>query len=117
MSETTIVGNIGQDPELRFTQSGKAICTLSVAVNRKKGEEYVSHWFDVTCWNELAENVAESLTKGMRVLVSGRLEQQTWEDKNGGGKRSKVIIIADEIAPSLRWATASVTKTEQEQQQ
>lgn len=87
------------------------MCAFSVAENRKRGEEEHTSFFDVTCWYELAENVAESLQRGCRVVVHGRLEQRTWEDKAGGG-RSKVEIIADEVGPSLRWATATVTKNE-----
>lgn len=104
----TIVGNVTRDPELRFTPGGLAVCNFGVAVNRKRGDEEQTSFFDVTAFGDLAEHVAE-LPKGCRVVVVGRLEQQTW-DKDGE-KRSKVVIIADEIGPSLRWATASVTKS------
>ncbi|HJL89269.1 MAG TPA: single-stranded DNA-binding protein [Acidimicrobiales bacterium] len=108
----TLVGNITRDPELRFTPAGIAVANFGLAWNRKNrdGEESVS-FFDVTCWRDLAENVAESLSKGNRVVVYGRLDQQTWENDNGE-RRSKVEVIADEVAPSLRWATADVTRTE-----
>ncbi len=108
----TLVGNITRDPELRFTSAGIAVASFGLAWNRKNrdGEESVS-FFDVTCWRDLAENVAESLSKGNRVVVYGRLDQQSWENDNGE-RRSKVEVIADEVAPSLRWATAEVTRTE-----
>ena len=112
----TIVGNITRDPELRYTPSGQANVRLGVAVNRKWQDRNSGEWqeatsfFDVIAWRELAENVNESLKKGARVIVTGRLEQRTWEQE--GNKRSVVEIIADEIAPSLRWATAKVEKTE-----
>ena len=112
----TIVGNITRDPELRYTPSGQANVRLGVAVNRKWQDKSSGEWqeatsfFDVIAWRELAENVNESLKKGARVIVTGRLEQRTWEQE--GNKRSVVEIIADEIAPSLRWATAKVEKTE-----
>jgi len=112
----TIVGNITRDPELRFTPSGQANARLGVAVNRRWQDRSSGEWneatsfFDVICWRELAENVSESLKRGARVIVTGRLEQRTWEQD--GNKRSVVEIIADEVAPSLRWATAKVEKTE-----
>src|SRR5882762_3127008 len=112
----TIVGNITRDPELRFTPSGQANARLGVAVNRRWQDRGSGEWneatsfFDVICWRELAENVGESLKRGTRVIVTGRLEQRTWEQE--GNKRSVVEIIADEVAPSLRWATAKVEKTE-----
>jgi single-strand DNA-binding protein len=114
----TIVGNLTRDPELRFISSGAATANLSIAVNRKWMNKQTSQWeeqvsfFDVVCWRELAENVSESLTKGTRVTVTGRLEQRSWEDPKDGAKRSKVEIVADEVSPSLRWATANVEKTE-----
>ena len=108
----TVVGNVTRDPELRFTAGGAAVASFGVAWNRKTqdGEESVS-FFDVTCWRQLAENVSESITKGSRVVIYGRLEQRSWETQDGD-RRSKVEIIADEIAPSLRWATAEVSRNE-----
>ena len=117
MNSVSVVGNATRDPELRFTPSGQAIATFGIAVNRSwrnkqtnELDEAVS-FFDVTCWAQMAENVAESVTKGTRVLVTGRLEQRSWET-NDGEKRSKVEIVAEEIGPSLRFATAGVTKNE-----
>ena len=113
----TVVGTLTRDPELRFTGSGVAQATLGVAVSRRWQNRQTQEWeeatsfFNVVAWREQAENAAESLTKGMRVVVTGRLEQRSWETDNGD-KRSVVEISADEIAPSLRWATAQVTRNE-----
>jgi single-strand DNA-binding protein len=112
----TIVGNVTRDPELRFTPSGAAVATFGLAWNQRsqnargETEEKVS-FFDVTCWRQLAENVAESLSKGSRVVVYGRLEQRSWET-NDKERRSKVEIIADDVAPSLKWATAELTRND-----
>ena len=108
----TVVGNITRDPELRFAQSGMAIAQFGVAWNRRRQdqEDEVS-FFDVTCFRQLAENVAESLKKGARVVVYGTLQQRSWETDHGD-RRSKVEILADDVAPSLRWASAEVTRNE-----
>ena len=108
----TVVGNVTRDPELRFAQSGMAIAQFGVAWNRRRQdqEDDVS-FFDVTCFRQLAENVAESLKKGARVVVYGTLQQRSWETDQGD-RRSKVEILADDVAPSLKWATAAVTKNE-----
>jgi single-strand DNA-binding protein len=116
-STVTIVGNLTRDPELRFTPSGQATTSFGVAVNRSWQNRQTQEWtevtsfFDVVCWASLAENVAQSLSRGTRVVVTGRLEQRSWETQEGD-KRSKVEIIADEVAPSLRFATAKVNKNE-----
>jgi len=113
----TIVGNITRDPELRFTPSGQAVASFGVAVNRRWQNRSNQEWeeqtsfFDVKCWAQLAENVSASLGRGSRVVVTGRLEQRSWETEQGE-KRSKVEIVADDVAPSLRWATAEVSKNE-----
>ena len=113
----TIVGNLTRDPELRFTPSGQATATFGVAVNRRWQNRQTQEWeeatsfFDVVSWGQLAENTAQSLTRGTRVMVSGRLDQRTWENQEGE-KRSKIEITADEIGPTLRWATVTVTKNE-----
>lgn len=108
-----IVGNITRDPELRYTPNGASVANFSVAWNRRyerNGEqvEEVSY-FDVACWGTLAENVASSLAKGHRVVVSGQLEQRSW-DTPDGQRRSKVEIKADDVAPSLRWASVEITR-------
>jgi single-strand DNA-binding protein len=116
-NNVSIVGNITRDPELRFTPTGQATATFGLAVNRRWQNRQTQEWeeatsfFDVVCWREMAENAAESLTKGMRVMVTGRLDQRSWETQEGD-KRSKIEVVADEIGPSLRWATAQVTKNE-----
>src|ERR1700737_3962580 len=113
----TIVGNLTRDPELRYTPSGQSNTRFGVAVNRRGQDRSSGEWqeatsfFDVVCWRELAENVSESLGKGSRVLVTGRLGQRTGETKEGD-KRNVVEIIADEVGPSLRFATAKVERNE-----
>ena len=113
----TVVGNLTREPELRYTPSGQAVCRLGVAVNRRWQNRQTNEWeeqvsfFNVTAWAQLAENVGECLTKGTRVVVTGRLEQRSWETPDGE-KKSSVDIIADEIAPSLRWATAKIERNE-----
>ena len=108
----TVVGNVTRDPELRFTQGGMAVANFGLAWNkrRKDGEEETS-FFDVACFQQLAENVAESITKGTRVVIYGTLQQRSWENQDGD-RRSKVEIVADEVAPSLRWAAAQITRNE-----
>jgi len=104
----TVVGNLTRDPELRFTQSGKPTVTLGIAVNRRyqvNGEwQEQTSYMNVVAWDQLAENVAASLTKGARILVTGRLEIREYEARDGG-KRQSVDIVADEVGPTLRWAT------------
>src|ERR1700691_3793165 len=113
----SIVGNITRDPELRFTPTGQATATFGVAVNRRWQNRQTQEWeeatsfFDVVCWREMAENASESLARGSRVIVTGRLEQRSWETQDGD-KRSKVEVVADEIGPSLRGAAAQATKNE-----
>ena len=115
----TITGNLTRDPELRFTPSGQATTSFGIAVNRRWLNRDDNTWeestsfFDVVAWRELAENATESLARGTRVTVTGRLEQRSWETPEGQ-KRSKVEINAEDIATSLRWATAKVTKNERQ---
>src|SRR3954453_9404295 len=114
-NSVTLVGNVTRDPELRFTASGQAIATFGLAVNRRfqrngQWEEQTS-FFNVTCWGQMGENASQSLPKGARVVVTGRLEQRSWETQDGE-KRSVVEVTADEIGPSLRWATAEITKND-----
>lgn len=112
----TLIGNVTRDPELRFTPSGSSIATFGLAVNRRWQNRQTNEWeeqvsfFDIVCWRELGENVCESVSKGTRVIVTGRLEQRSWD--SDGEKRSKVEVIADEVGPSLRWASAQVTRNE-----
>ena len=106
--DISIAGNIGQDPVLRCGQSGKALCTLSVAVTTGRDDTKETHWFDDKCFEDLAEQMAE-LSKGQRVLVKGRMKQDKWEDKETGKNRSKMCIYADEGGPSLRWKPRETT--------
>jgi single-strand DNA-binding protein len=116
-NSVTIIGNVTRDPEIRYTQGGQANASFGVAVNRRWQNRQTNEWeertsfLNVVCWREMAENVAESIGKGSRVIVTGRLEQRSWETENGD-KRSVVEIVADEIGPSLRWATATVNRNE-----
>ena len=116
-NSVTLIGNLTRDPELRFTPSGAANATFGLAVNRRWQNRQTNEWeeavsfFNVVCWRDLADNAAESLSKGMRVIVTGRLEQRSWETDQGE-KRSVVEIVADELGPSLRWATAKIDRTE-----
>jgi single-strand DNA-binding protein len=113
----TIIGNVTRDPELRFTASGQATATFGIAVNRRWQNRQTNEWeeqvsfFNVVLWRELAENAAESLHKGTRVIVTGRLEQRSWETPDGE-KKTVVDIVADEIGPSLRWASAQIVRNE-----
>jgi single-strand DNA-binding protein len=117
---TTITGNLTRDPEIRYTRDGQATTALGVAVNRRWQDRGTQEWqeatsfFDVVCWRDLAENVALSLTKGMRVVVTGRIEQRSWETDDGD-HRSKVEIVADEVGASLRFATVDVHRIDRRQ--
>src|SRR3954466_14432879 len=115
-----LVGNLTRDPELRYTPGGMPVASFGLAYNhrfRKGGEGGGGDWedkpsfFDIVCYGSLGENVSEYLERGSRVMVVGRLEQRSWETPEGD-KRSKVEVIADEVGPSMRWATAIVTKNE-----
>lgn len=112
----TVVGNVTRDPELKFLNSGQAALRMSVAVSRRWQNRQTQEWeektsfFDVSAYGPMAENSASSLAKGSRVVVTGRMEQRSWETESGE-KRNAFEIVADEIAPSLRWATAVVTRT------
>ena len=112
----TVIGNLTADPELRFTPSGAAVANFTVASTPRIFDRQSSEWKDgealfLRCniWREAAENVAESLTRGARVIVSGRLKQRSFETKEGE-KRTVVELEVDEIGPSLRYATAKVNK-------
>ena len=114
-NSVTLIGNLTRDPELRFTQGGRPLASFSLAVNRRyqqNGEwQEQTSFFNIVAWGQLGENAAASLTKGARVMVAGRLEQRSYETQDGE-KRSVVEVNADEIGPSLRWATAQVERTD-----
>ncbi len=112
----TVVGNLTGDPELRFTPAGAAVANFTVASTPRNFDRQANEWRDgetlflrCSIWREAAENVAESLTKGMRVIVQGRLVQRSFETREGE-KRTVVELQVDEIGPSLRYATAQVTR-------
>jgi single-strand DNA-binding protein len=115
-NEVTIVGNVVSSPDedLRVTNSGKSVLKFGVAWNRRwqqDGEwQEEPHFFDVTVFGDMADNVADSVSKGSRVVVVGRLTQDRWEDKEGQ-QRTKVALVADEVAVSMRWAKVDITKT------
>jgi single-strand DNA-binding protein len=109
----TLVGNLTRDPELRFTTGGRGVASFGIAVSRRyqvNGEwQEQTSYFNIVAWGQMGENAASTLTKGMRVIVSGRLEQREYQNREGE-KRTAIEINADEIGPSLRWATASVER-------
>lgn len=112
-NNVTLIGNLTRDPELRFTAGGKAVASFGLAVNRRyqvngEWQEKVS-FFNCTAWDTLGENLSASLTKGTRVIISGRLEQREYDTKEGE-KRNVVEVIIDEAGPSLRWARADVER-------
>ena len=115
-NQVTIVGNLVDDPELRYTPNGAAVCKIRVAVNRRYKDESgqwkdgETSYFTVNAWRSLAENVAETMTRGSRAIITGRLLQRSWETQEGD-KRTVIEIEADEVGPSLRWATAKIEKT------
>ena len=114
-NSVTLVGNITRDLELRYTANGRGVASFGIAVSRRyqvNGEwQEQTSFFNVVCWGTTGENAAASLGKGSRVIVTGRLEQREYTTREGE-KRTAIEVVADEIGPSLRFATASVTKTE-----
>jgi single-strand DNA-binding protein len=114
----TVVGNLTADPELRFTPSGAAVASFTVASTPRTMDRTTNEWKDgdalflrCSIWRQAAENVAESLTRGMRVVVQGRLQQRSYETREGE-KRTVVEMQVDEVGPSLRYATAKVNRTQ-----
>ena len=114
----TLVGNLTADPELRFTPSGAAVANFTIASTPRQFDRQSNEWKDgdtlfmrCSIWREAAENVAESLTKGMRVIASGRLVQRSYDTREGE-KRTVVELQVDEVGPSLRYASAKVTRAQ-----
>jgi single-strand DNA-binding protein len=112
----TVVGNLTADPELRYTQTGLAVANFTIASTPRTFDRQANDWKDgealflrASCWREFAEHVAGSLTKGSRVVATGRLKQRSYETKEGE-KRTAIELEVDEIGPSLRYATAQVTR-------
>src|SRR5690348_17716902 len=114
----TVVGNLTADPELRFTPSGAAVASFTIASTPRTYDRNTNEWKDgealflrCSIWRQAAENVAESLTRGMRVVAQGRLKQRSYETREGE-KRSVIELEVDEIGPSLRYASAKVNRTQ-----
>lgn len=112
----TLVGNLTADPELRYTQSGTAVCNFTVAQTPRQYDKNTNQYVDgnplfMSChvWKKAAENASQSLAKGMRVIVVGRLRQRSWEDKDSN-KRTTYEVEVDSVGPDLTWATATVTR-------
>ena len=109
----TLVGNLTRDPELRFTTGGRGVASFGLAVSRRyqqNGEwQEQTSYFNIVAWGQMGENAAATLTKGMRVVVTGRLEQREYTTREGD-KRTAIEVVADELGPSLRWATAQVER-------
>jgi single-strand DNA-binding protein len=112
----TVIGNLTNDPELRFTPSGQAVASFTVASSTRLRDPQTNEWKDgdttflrCSVWRQYAENVAESLTRGTRVIVNGRLKQRSYETKEGE-KRTVYEVDVDDVGPALRYATAKITK-------
>lgn len=114
---TTVIGNLTADPELRFTPGGHAVASFTVASTPRHLDKTTNEWVDdealfmrCTIWRQYAENVAESLTRGMQVIAIGRLRQRSYETREGE-KRTVIEMQCDDVGPALRWATAKVNRT------
>jgi single-strand DNA-binding protein len=116
MTEPSVsfAGNLTEDPEVRYTDGGIARAMFRVAVSGRREQE--PSFFTVVVWRDQAEHAAQSLSKGSRVVVMGRLQQRSWTAEDGN-TRSAVEIVAEELGPSLRWATATTTRTTRNQEQ
>lgn len=113
MNNITLIGNITKDPELRYTQSGKANCIFSIAVAQyKKDDEWISDFFNCVAWGKLAENAAGSLSKGDKVILSGKIYVEEWNDKETGKKRQITKVRVDGLGPELSFATCKVSRNE-----
>ena len=115
-TQITVVGNLVTDPDLRFTNAGHAVANFRIASTPRSYDKQAGEWKDgealfLTCtaWNQMAENIAESLQRGHRIVVQGRLKQRTFETREGE-KRTVMELEVDEVGPSLRYATAAVRK-------
>lgn len=120
-TQITVVGSLTGDPELRFLPSGVAVASFTVAVNRRSFNKQANEWKDeaatfwkCTAWRDYAEHVASTLTKGMHTIVLGTIREETWEDKNGGGQRSRTVLDVVEAGPALRFQEAQVRKAAQQ---
>jgi single-strand DNA-binding protein len=113
-AQVSFAGNLTDDPEVRHTEGGITRATFRVAVSGRRDQE--PSFFTVIVWRDQAEHVAQSLSKGSRVVVAGRLQQRTWTAEDGTA-RSVVEVVAEERGPSLRWATATTTRATRSQSQ
>ena len=113
-ASVSFAGNLTDDPEVRYTQAGIARATFRVAVSGRREQEV--SFFTVVVWRDQAEHAAQSLSKGSRVVVVGRLQQRSWAIEDGSA-RSTVEVVAEELGPSLRWATATTTRATRSQSQ
>jgi single-strand DNA-binding protein len=115
-SNSTLVGKVGRDPELRYSNSGVATCRFSVAVNRRKkaGDEWIEKttWYDVTTFSDLAENCAESLSKGDEIIVEGYVEEPRTFEKKDGTTGVSLPFVANNLGVSLRWGMAKSVRGE-----
>lgn len=121
MGPGSLAGNLTDDPELRYTPSGRAVVSCRVAVSERKQNPATKVWedtpaqfFTVTCWPPLAERVAEYLQRGQRIVAEGRWESQSWEDREGN-VQERIAFVANDLGPSLKWAGARVIKAERRQ--
>ena len=117
-TQITVVGNMVADPEIRFTQNGAAVASFTIASTPRTFDRQANEWKDgetlflrCSIWREAAENVAESLTKGMRVVAQGRLKSRSYQDREGNNRTSWEMDV-DEVGPSLKYATAKVTRSQ-----
>lgn len=123
-TQITVIGNLTSDPELRFTPSGSAVANFTIASTPRSFDRNSNEWKDgetlflrSSIWREAAENTAESLQKGMRVIAQGRLKSRSYEDKTSGEKKTVIEFEVDEIGPSLQYAKAQVARVAKGQQQ
>ena len=107
-TQVSLVGNLTRPPELRYSATGTPVVKFGIAVNEKYNDKETTSFFDVTAWQQLAENVSECLDKGHRAMVIGRLQQDTWE--RDGERRSRVEVVANAVGPDLLWATCEMAK-------
>lgn len=112
MADITFEGTLGSDPELRFSPSGTAVTNFSVAESYKKGDERLTSWFRCVAFNDMAETICESLRKGQRIIVQGRMQEETYE--KDGEERKSWSVLVNNAGASLRWQTAEVVKVERE---
>jgi single-strand DNA-binding protein len=121
MTTLTITGNLSADPELKFTPQGKAVASFTVVSSKSTKNETTGQWeskdvtfWNIKCWNKLAENVSESLRKGASVIVVGTAVQENWDDKDSGAKRSKIAVTAFNVGVDLKRHSASVSFVERQ---